>query len=119
MAALPKQQGSSFNESDLEKKFAALGANAEGQAVFAGKCAACHGAEGQGLIGPNLTDKFWIHGKGLRADILKTVSDGVVEKGMPAWAAMLKEEELFAVVGYVYSLRANPKAGKEPQGAAE
>lgn len=119
MQALPKQQAGQYNESDLEKKFAAVNAKQEGKEVFAGKCAACHGNEGQGLIGPNLTDKFWLHGKGARADIMKVVSEGVIEKGMPAWAASLKEEELLKVAGFVYALRENPRPGKEPQGTAE
>ena len=35
---------------------------AAGSAPFAAICAACHGAEGQGVIGPNLADEFWLHG---------------------------------------------------------
>src|SRR5574343_592852 len=48
-----------------EPKVLAMGAE-----VFTGKCASCHGNELQGLIGPNLTDKYWIHGKGKISDIV-------------------------------------------------
>ncbi len=117
MKSLPVQASSLFDETDLEKKFAALGANEAGAAVFVAKCASCHGQKGEGLIGPNLTDKFWIHGKGLRADIMKVIVDGVLDKGMPSWSASLKEEEMNQVAAFVYDLRKSPLKGKEPQGS--
>lgn len=86
---------------------------ASGQAVYGQMCAACHGAGGEGTIGPNLTDDYWLHGASL-PEILHTVSAGVPARGMPAWDKMLKPEEVNSVVVYVASLRgtdpANPKA---------
>lgn len=88
-----------------------------GSGQYAGKCAVCHGEHLQGLIGPNLTDKYWLHGKGTRMDILKVVRDGVPDKGMPAWGAMLKKEEVYAVVSYVFSKKnSQPENAKAPQG---
>lgn len=88
-----------------------------GKKVFAEKCISCHAADGGGGIGPNLTDKFWIHGNGTLPAIAKVVFDGVADKGMPPWGAMLKPEELVSVVAFVKSLDGtkpvNPKA---PQG---
>jgi cytochrome c oxidase cbb3-type subunit 3 len=73
--------------------------------------------DGGGLIGPNLTDNAWIHG-GQITDIYKTVMNGVLEKGMPAWGTMLKPEEVEQVVAYVASLQgSNPANPKAPQGA--
>ncbi|MBH24642.1 MAG: nitrogen fixation protein FixP [Myxococcales bacterium] len=88
----------------------------EGKEVYARVCAACHGDVGQGLIGPNLTDDFWIHG-GKPTQILHTVKVGVTEKGMPAWEAMLSEGEQVSVVAFVGSLHGTkPANAKEPQG---
>ena len=88
-----------------------------GKADFEGKCVACHGPQGQGIIGPNLTDNFWIHGKGTLGDIAKVVSEGVNDKGMPPWGPVLKPDELVEVVVYVHSLRgSNPPNPKAPQG---
>lgn len=88
-----------------------------GKAVFAGKCLACHGAKGEGLVGPNLTDDFWIHGKGTEADIYKVVTEGVPEKGMISWKTLLKEDEIKSVTVYVKSLHGtNPENAKPPQG---
>ena len=88
-----------------------------GQKVYETSCMACHAQGGAGLIGPNLTDKHWIHGKGTIEDLYKVVSEGVADKGMPAWGAMLKAEDVENAVVYVKSLQgsspANPKA---PQG---
>lgn len=89
---------------------------AEGKKVYSTSCASCHGPDGGGLIGPNLTDEYWLHG-GKPSQIYKTVTEGVLAKGMPPWEKMLKPEQVRAVVAYVTSLAgthpANPKA---PQG---
>lgn len=88
----------------------------KGKEVFIGKCIACHGPDGQGLIGPNLTDKYWIHGAKI-TDIHSVVENGVPEKGMLAWKSVLSPNELNAVVAYVWTLRGTTPANpKEPQG---
>ncbi len=88
----------------------------EGESVFAAKCAACHGNKGQGLVGPNLADEYWIHGGDVK-EIKAIVVNGVLEKGMLAWAGMLSDDEINAVTAYVWSLHGtNPQGGKEPQG---
>lgn len=92
----------------------------KGQGVYVGKCAACHGDKGQGLIGPNLTDDHWIQGSGSPQDVMKAVTDGVPEKGMPPWGPMLTAEELRGVVAYIRSIRGtNPAGAKEPQGTVQ
>lgn len=89
---------------------------ADGQKVFAQSCAACHGPSGGGLIGPNLTDEFWLHG-GRPSQIHKTIADGVLAKGMPPWAKILKPEQLTAVVVYIASIAGTqPANAKAPQG---
>jgi len=87
-----------------------------GKQVFGQNCAACHRADAGGQIGPNLTDDYWLHG-GALDQIHKTVTDGVLEKGMPPWSKVLKPNQLDAVVAYVYTLRGtNPPNPKAPQG---
>lgn len=85
----------------------------KGAAVFTTLCAPCHRADGGGLVGPNLTDDYWIHGSTFQ-DNLKTVINGVPEKGMLSWRSMLKPDEIKAVCSFIYSLRGtkppNPKA---------
>lgn len=108
-------------ESETEESLSALMASPEsialGEVTFTRVCAACHGPQLQGMIGPNLTDKYWIHGQGTRQDILKVVRDGVNDKGMPPWAAVLKPEEQYGVVAFILSKKGSTPAGaKEPQG---
>jgi cytochrome c oxidase cbb3-type subunit 3 len=87
-----------------------------GGEVFAKNCGSCHGSKGEGSIGPNLTDKFWIHGAKL-SEIYTTVEKGVLDKGMPPWGPVLKPEELKQVVAFVKSLKgSNPPNPKAPQG---
>jgi cytochrome c oxidase cbb3-type subunit 3 len=92
---------------------------AGGKATFNANCAACHGAAGQGTIGPNLTDKFWIHG-GKPEQIYATIFNGVVEKGMPPWGAILGEHKTRQLTAYIASLKGtNPPNPKAPQGNEE
>ena len=89
---------------------------AAGEAKFHTTCAVCHGEKAEGKVGPNLTDKFWIHGKGTLADIYATIAQGVLEKGMPSWALTLQPDELKALAIYIGTLRGRNVPGKEPQG---
>ena len=87
-----------------------------GRALFVANCSPCHREDGGGNIGPNLTDEYWIHG-GRPTQLLATVSDGVADKGMPAWSQILKPEQLPAVVAYVLTLAGtHPHDPKAPQG---
>jgi cytochrome c oxidase cbb3-type subunit 3 len=89
-----------------------------GKKVFTTNCASCHAADGGGLIGPNLTDAYWIHGKGTYADLYKVVSGGVADKGMPAWKALVGKEDLLNVIVFVKSLQGTrPTVAKAPQGS--
>ncbi len=89
----------------------------EGKMEYTAKCAACHGNNGEGMIGPNLTDQFWIHEKGSFADILKMIKIGVPEKGMPPWDALISPDLQVKVAGYVLSLKgSNPERAKAPEG---
>ena len=87
-----------------------------GKSIFQVRCASCHGAEGQGGIGPNLTDDYWLHG-GKMTEIRDTVTRGVPEKGMPPWGALLKKDEIHSVVAFIKSIRGSqPPNAKAPQG---
>jgi cytochrome c oxidase cbb3-type subunit 3 len=86
---------------------------------FNSTCSPCHRADGGGIIGPNLTDEYWIHG-GQPLQILTTVTQGVPDKGMPAWGQVLKPDEVADLVAYVLTLQGtHPQNPKEPQGTKE
>lgn len=105
-----------YSDEELSAKFTTQTVE-KGKTIFAERCVACHGDKGQGIVGPNLTDNYWIHGKGTRADIYKVVAEGVPEKGMLDWDEILKPDELLAVVSFVYSIKnTNVPGGKAPQG---
>jgi cytochrome c oxidase cbb3-type subunit 3 len=90
---------------------------AVGKAQFATKCLPCHGAAGEGIIGPNLTDNYWIHSKGDLQGILDSFRIGFPEKGMPPWGELIPPEEHVPLAIYVMSLQGTaPPNPKEPQG---
>lgn len=89
---------------------------AKGKSSFITKCAACHGQAGEGGVGPNLTDEYWIHGGSIN-DIFKTIKYGVQEKGMIAWEAQMQPQEMQQVSSFIMSLKGtNPANAKAPQG---
>jgi cytochrome c oxidase cbb3-type subunit 3 len=94
------------------------GAIARGKATFASTCAACHGQNGEGLVGPNLTDNAWLHG-GAPMAIYGVVQTGVLAKGMPAWGATLGDSGTKDVVAFVLSLKGKHLSGKAPEGSPE
>ena len=92
---------------------------AKGKEIFTTNCVVCHRADAGGNIGPNLTDKTWLHG-GKPAQIFKTVNEGVLTKGMAAWGPQLGTDKVQNVVAYVLTLKdTNVAGGKAPQGVEE
>jgi cytochrome c oxidase cbb3-type subunit 3 len=88
----------------------------EGQKVFATICIACHKADASGSVGPNLTDRYWIHGN-KPTDLYGAVMKGYQDKGMPPWGAQLGPERTRDVVAFVLSVRnTNVAGGKAAQG---
>jgi cytochrome c oxidase cbb3-type subunit 3 len=88
----------------------------DGEKLYAKNCVACHGDKGQGGVGPNLTDEFWLHG-GAPKDIFHTLTEGVPEKGMISWKKTLNPIQIQHVVSYLSRFQGtNPENGKSPQG---
>jgi cytochrome c oxidase cbb3-type subunit 3 len=89
---------------------------AEGSALFTKNCLACHGDKGQGGVGPNLTDEYWLHNGGIK-DIFHSIKYGWPEKGMKAWKDDFSPVQIAQLSSYIKSIQGtNPPGGKEPQG---
>ncbi len=89
---------------------------AAGKQVFMTNCVTCHGQGGAGGIGPNLTDDYYLHGRGM-ANTVKTITNGVAAKGMISWRGILKEDQIKQAASYILSLHGtNPPNPKAPQG---
>lgn len=84
-----------------------------GKALFATNCVVCHKENGEGLIGPNLTDKFWINGEGDVKSVFTIIKYGNAN-GMPEHESKLNPVELQQVASYVLQLEY--VEGKEPEG---
>lgn len=87
-----------------------------GKQLYTKYCVACHGAAGQGDVGPNLTDNYWLHG-GSVSDVFRSVKFGWPEKGMKSWQQDLGARQMQEVVSYLHTLvGTNPANPKEKQG---
>ncbi|MDZ4755619.1 MAG: cbb3-type cytochrome c oxidase N-terminal domain-containing protein [Phycisphaerae bacterium] len=85
--------------------------------MFRSNCAVCHGPEGGGVTGPNLTDSSYLNVNKVE-DIFRVIKDGVVAKGMPEWGKRFSEPQLILLASYVASLRGtSPAESKAAQGS--
>lgn len=91
----------------------------QGENIFKGKaagglCWTCHGLDAKGMkgLGPDLTDKTWLHGDGSVDFVKTTVKTGIAKpkKGatpMPPFGGVpLNDSQVAAVAAYVASLSA-------------
>ncbi|MFZ1749680.1 MAG: cbb3-type cytochrome c oxidase N-terminal domain-containing protein [Saprospiraceae bacterium] len=89
---------------------------AEGKEIYVANCLVCHGEGGEGGVGPNFTDKYWIHGGSIN-NLFSTIKYGVPEKGMISWKAQLRPAAIQKVASYILAFQGtNPPNQKEPQG---
>jgi cytochrome c oxidase cbb3-type subunit 3 len=87
-----------------------------GKELFTKSCVACHGTLGEGGVGPNLTDEYWLHGGGMN-DIFKTLKYGYPEKGMQSWQQQFSPKQMAQIASFIKTLKGtNPPNGKAPQG---
>ncbi len=87
-----------------------------GHEIFTTKCAACHGQKGEGGVGPNMTDDYWLHGGDIKS-VFTVVKNGVPDKGMISWKEQLRAVDMQNVASYILTLRGtNPPNPKAPQG---
>ena len=107
--------GTEITEESLQKLSSDAALMKDAKTTFTRYCVQCH-AQGEGNIGPNLTDSYWLHGDGSALAIYETVKAGVTSKGMPAWERQLRPVELGKVAAYVFTLRGLNLPGKAPQG---
>jgi cytochrome c oxidase cbb3-type subunit 3 len=88
----------------------------DGDENFHKFCISCHGPQAGGLIGPNLTDQYWIHGGGIK-NVYTTIKKGVPGKGMISWELVFSQKQIQNLGSYVLSLQGtNPPGGKAPDG---
>jgi len=89
---------------------------ASGEAIYIANCLTCHGKFGEGGIGPNFTDNYFIHGHTVD-NMVKTIVNGVPAKGMISWRAILKEKQIHEVASYIQTLvGTDPPNQKASQG---
>jgi len=87
-----------------------------GKEIFMSVCSACHGKLGEGGVGPNLTDDYWIH-PGSVKEIFKTIKYGYPDKGMKSWKDDYSPIQMAQLTSFIKTLRGtNPPKGKEKQG---
>ncbi len=90
---------------------------AKGSETWHKICAACHMADGGGLVGPNMTDNYWLHGNTVQ-DLYNVVTNGVLAKGMLSYKDQLSDKARLEVVSYVLEKLQGTKPAhpKAPQG---
>lgn len=90
---------------------------ATGKTIYTQKCVVCHGAEGQGGVGPNFADKYWIHGPKVN-DLFRIIKKGGRPgKGMISWEQELTPGQMAQVASYILTFQGStPPNPKAPEG---
>jgi cytochrome c oxidase cbb3-type subunit 3 len=119
MAALEREalmkSGALVNEETVTLQTDAADLQA-GKEIYDMNCIACHASDGGGIVGPNLTDEYWIHGGGIK-NVFKVIKYGVVDKGMVAWQSQLNPNQIQDVASYVVNMQGTtPTSPKQPEG---
>jgi cytochrome c oxidase cbb3-type subunit 3 len=110
-------QQTEVNESELLVLLQDPAALAEGVEIFGELCALCHGESGEGMIGPNLIDNYWLHGKGKISDIAVSIRSGIPDNGMAAWEDRIPEQQILHIAAYIKSVQGTiVENAKEPDG---
>jgi len=87
-----------------------------GKELFEKNCAPCHLPDGGGVVGPNLTDDYWLHGGSIK-DIFKSIKYGWQDKGMKSWKDDFSPKQIQELASFVKSLKGtHPATPKAPQG---
>ncbi len=106
-----------INSGDTDPFLGNADAIQEGKKIFAMNCAACHGVDARGGVGPNLTDAVWLYDQRPIADatLFSIVANGTKQGevidgrhpkgGMPAWGEFLGKNKIWSVIAYVRSLQ--------------
>ncbi len=109
------KSGALLDENKLTALIDAAALNS-GKEIFVKNCAVCHTEKGGGLVGPNLTDDYWIHGGGIK-NVFAVIKEGAPAKGMISWKAQLNPRQIQEVSSYILTLRGtNPPNPKAPEG---
>lgn len=78
-------------------------------------CFTCHGAAGEGMVGPNLTDDMWLHGCSAE-ELATSIATGFPDKGMIAYGsgARISDDDMTDLISYIASLQGTAPANPKP-----
>jgi cytochrome c oxidase cbb3-type subunit 3 len=112
--AYMKKSANNVDESNI--KLADASGIKDGLEIYKNNCAACHGNNGEGGVGPNMTDAYWIHGGDI-ASVFKSIKYGWPAKGMKSWQTDLSPLQMKNVASFLLSLQGtNPANAKAAEG---
>lgn len=91
---------------------------ARGQALFESAdnvCSSCHRPDLGGMVGPNLTDKYWIHGCSV-GEIVTSIKTGYPQRGMLPFGTgkPLADGDIVLVASYILSKSGSVPASTKP-----
>ncbi len=112
----PQNANASGGEFDYSQNLNNKEILGNGKQVYMANCASCHGMNGQGGVGPNLADDYWIVDNTYKG-VQEAIDVGIPAKGMPGWKTILGDKKTQALVIYIATLQGTkPPGAKKPEG---
>ncbi|MCX6130556.1 MAG: c-type cytochrome [Proteobacteria bacterium] len=119
LTAAKQQAYELLKNGDLAARLRDATAIAQGRILYQSHCTDCHGHYGEGGIGPNLSDHFWLHGAQAE-QVFASLNFGIPAQGMPAWGPLLGPDKIENLAAFVLSLQGTqPLHAKGPEGDEE
>jgi glucose/arabinose dehydrogenase len=81
--------------------------------IYTEICANCHGAQLEGGSAPSMLDEQWSSGTGDDASLARIISEGSLEKGMPAFHSLMNEADIRAMVIFIREKRASYQRSRQ------
>jgi cytochrome c oxidase cbb3-type subunit 2 len=78
----------------------------QGAAIYKDNCAACHGDNGEGGIGPGVADRTFLNNSadGSDGDYFEVIKNGT-QAGMPPYSGTLDKNKIWSLVSYIRSIQ--------------
>ncbi len=103
--------------------FSSLASAVESEKFYQQHCSQCHGKFREGGTGPSLADKEWVKVQPEKSALIRYISTGSPDTGMPKWRGVIDEDKISAIAELLLTIpekkSSRLKTAKQPESFPE